>query len=42
VILDEAMYLPTAAIASILFILGRADNPQLWYHGVVAGSDHAA
>ncbi len=33
VILDEAMYLPTAAIASILFILGRAQNPQLWYLG---------
>ncbi len=33
VILDEAMYLPTASIASILFILGRAQNPQLWYLG---------
>jgi len=33
VFLDEAMYLPTAAIASILFILGRAANPQLWYLG---------
>ncbi len=33
VIMDEAMYLPTAAIASILFILGRAQNPQLWYLG---------
>jgi hypothetical protein len=33
VILDEAMYLPASMIASILYILGRADNPQLWYLG---------
>lgn len=33
VFLDEAMYLPTATIASIIFILGRARNPQLWYLG---------
>ena len=32
-VLDEAMYLPSAAIASILFVLGRAPNPQLWYMG---------
>jgi hypothetical protein len=33
VFLDEAMYLPASSIASILFILGRAKNPQLWYMG---------
>lgn len=33
VVLDEAMYLPETMIASILFILGRARNPQLWYLG---------
>lgn len=33
VFLDEAMFLPSASLASILFILGRADNPQLWYMG---------
>ena len=27
------MYLPAASIASIVFILGRAKNPQLWYMG---------
>lgn len=33
VVLDEAMYLPGTMVASILFILGRARNPQLWYLG---------
>lgn len=33
VVLDEAMYLPVASLASIIYILGRAPNPQLWYLG---------
>lgn len=33
VALDEAMFLPGTMIASIIYILGRARNPQLWYLG---------
>lgn len=33
VILDEAMFLPGTMIASIMYTLGRAPNPQLWYLG---------